>query len=186
MSPVRRLVEQAKALDQRVYQAVADTSTPSLDEPLRRLSYAANYSQLSFGAAAVLAAAGGVRGRRAAVSGVASLTVTSATVNVVAKLLSRRRRPDRDDLGVVEARHVPMPSSTSFPSGHSAAAFAFAAGVGHVWPVAALPLYGLAATVAYSRVHTGVHYPGDVVAGSLIGVVMAIVTTRVLDHRFGW
>ncbi len=72
-----------------------------------------------------------------------------------------------------------MPSSTSFPSGHSAAAFAFAAGVGHVIPAAAVPLSAFAALVAYSRVHTGVHYPGDIVAGALVGTVLG----RVTSHR---
>ncbi len=40
-----------------------------------------------------------------------------------------------------------------------------------------------AAAVAYSRVHTGVHYPGDVIAGSLSGVVFAKLTCAVLDRR---
>jgi membrane-associated phospholipid phosphatase len=77
---------------------------------------------------------------------------------------------------------VRMPSSTSFPSGHAAAAFAFATGVGYVLPPAAIPLRGLAALVAYSRVHTGVHYPGDVVAGSLMGTTIAQLTTHALDR----
>jgi undecaprenyl-diphosphatase len=50
--------------------------------------------------------------------------------------------------------------------------------VGHVLPAAAAPLRGLAALVAYSRVHTGVHYPGDVVAGSLLGAALAQLTAR--------
>ena len=52
-----------------------------------------------------------------------------------------------------------MPRSTSFPSGHSASAFAFATAVGDELPLAWLPLHALAAAVTYSRVHTGVHYP---------------------------
>jgi undecaprenyl-diphosphatase len=76
-----------------------------------------------------------------------------------------------------------MPASTSCPSGHSAAAFAFATGVAHVLPTAAIPLRALAALVAYSRVHTGVHYPGDVVAGALVGTVLAELTTHALDRR---
>ena len=62
-----------------------------------------------------------------------------------------------------------MPTSTSFPSGHAASGFAFAAAIGRDQPWLGLALRFLAAAVAYSRVHTGVHYPGDAVAGALIG-----------------
>ncbi|HYB15490.1 MAG TPA: phosphatase PAP2 family protein, partial [Streptosporangiaceae bacterium] len=71
--------------------------------------------------------------------------------------------------GVPRRRNVRMPASTSFPSGHAASGFAFAAAIGRDQPWLGLGLRFLAATVAYSRVHTGVHYPGDVVVGSLIG-----------------
>jgi undecaprenyl-diphosphatase len=136
-------------------------------------------------AAAALTVAGGARGRRAATTGIASVVLASATVNIGAKLLTRRERPDREGQGVILDRHVPMPVSTSFPSGHSAAAFAFAAGVGHEWPKASIPLYLLATTVAYSRVHTGVHYPGDVAVGSAMGLGAALVGGRLSDavHR---
>ena len=115
--------------------------------------------------------------------GLASVGVAAAVVNLGLKPLGHRRRPDRAVERVPVARHVRMPSSTSFPSGHSAAAFAFATGVGHVLPPAAIPLRALAALVAYSRVHTGVHYPGDVVAGALTGTALAQLTTHALDRR---
>jgi len=78
-----------------------------------------------------------------------------------------------------------MPTSLSFPSGHSASAFAFATGVGHRLPVIALPLHVAAGVVAYSRVHTGVHYPGDVVVGSMLGTALAQLTSRAIDHYVG-
>jgi undecaprenyl-diphosphatase len=59
----------------------------------------------------------------------------------------------------------------------------FATGVGHVLPAAAIPLQGLAALVAYSRVHAGVHYPADVISGALAGTVLAQLTTHALDRR---
>jgi undecaprenyl-diphosphatase len=178
-----RWLDDAERVDVALYAAIAQTPTPELDHAMARLSRAADYSRLSLASAVVLAATGGRRGRRAAASGLASVAVTATVVNLGFKPLGRRPRPDRATEQVPVARHVRMPSSTSFPSGHSAAAFAFATGVGHVLPPAAIPLRGLAALVAYSRVHTGVHYPGDVVAGALIGTVLAQLTTHALDRR---
>jgi membrane-associated phospholipid phosphatase len=79
--------------------------------------------------------------------GIASLAVAATVVNLGIKPLGRRRRPDRLAQEVPLARQVPMPASRSFPSGHAASAFAFATGVGHVSPAAALPLRALAAAV---------------------------------------
>jgi undecaprenyl-diphosphatase len=172
---LRTLLDEADQVDQAVYRAVAGTSTPQLDHAMRRLSNAANYSRLWIGSSVVLAAAG-PRGRVAAGSGLAAVAATSAFVNLVVKPIGRRRRPDRGAERVSPARHVGMPGSRSFPSGHTASAAAFASAVGRVLPAAGVPLHTLAALVAYSRVHTGVHYPGDVFAGALTGTVMADLT----------
>jgi membrane-associated phospholipid phosphatase len=179
----RSWVEDAERLDLAVYAAIARTHTPSLDQAMSRLSRAADYSRLSLASGAVLALTGGRAGRRAAAMGLASLGVTATVVNVAVKRLGRRPRPDRVAQEVPLARHVRMPTSRSFPSGHSAGAFAFATGVGHAMPPAAVPLRALAALVAYSRVHTGVHYPGDVVAGALMGTALAQLTTHALARR---
>jgi membrane-associated phospholipid phosphatase len=176
-------LDDAERLDLAIYAAVASTPTPALDDAMRRLSHAADYSRLSIGSAALLAATGGHRGRRAAGRGLVALGVTATVVNVAVKPLARRRRPDRLVGEVPLARHVRMPSSTSFPSGHSAGAFAFATGVAHASPLAAVPLRALAAAVAYSRVHTGVHYPADVLGGALIGTALAEVTKHVVESR---
>ncbi len=176
-------LEDAERIDVALYAAIAQTPTPALDRAMARLSSAADYSRLSLISAAVLAATGGRRGSRAATMGLASVGVAATVVNLGMKPLGHRRRPDRAVQQVPVARHVRMPSSTSFPSGHSASAFAFATGVGHVSPPVAIPLRALAALVAYSRVHTGVHYPGDVVAGALAGTALAQLTTHALDRR---
>ena len=165
MAPLREL----EALDRAIYSAVAATPTPWLDEPLRRLSNAANNSRLWLAVAAGLAVTSGRAGRRSAVRGAVAIGVTSALVNLAAKSALTRPRPDRDHAGVPVQRNVSMPASGSFPSGHAASAFAFAAAISRDQPWTGLVLRFLAAAVAYSRVHTGVHYPGDVIAGSLIG-----------------
>lgn len=173
----RAWVTDVIALDAAVYSAVARTPTPTLDRALGRISTAANHSRLWFTSAAVLAAVGGRPGRVAAVQGVASIAVTSAVVNLVLKQAGGRRRPDRAGAEVPGTRHVEMPASLSFPSGHAAAASAFATGVGGRLPLVAAPLHGAAGVVAYSRVHTGVHHPLDVLVGWIIGTLIAQLTS---------
>ena len=170
------------AVDRAVYEAVARTPTGTLDEPVRRLSGAADKSRLWLAIAAAVALAGGGRGRRAALEGVVAIAVTSATVNLGVKPIARRRRPTRDRPGRFLDRHVPMPRSPSFPSGHAASAFAFAYAVGRHLPALAVPIRLLATAVAYSRVHTGVHYPGDVVIGSVTGAGTAAMVAAVADR----
>ena len=170
-------------LDRAVFATIAATPTPALDEPMRRLGRAADRSKLWFGAAAAMAALGGQAGRRAALVGLVSLGTASATVNLAVKYGAMRPRPQRP---VVDgSRHLPMPRSSSFPSGHSASAFAFAVAAGNQLPVLALPLNAAAGLVAYSRVHTGVHYPSDVVAGSAIGGALGTIVSSSLRWGVG-
>jgi len=174
-----RARRELELLDVAVYDAVADTPSPTLDPVLSRVSNAANYSRLWLCAASLLSLSGADR-RRAGLLGLAALGATSAVVNVAVKPALTRARPLRAESSRTEG--VRMPTSGSFPSGHAASAFAFASAVGGERPTLATPLRLAATTVAYSRVHTGVHYPGDVVIGALIGAGMG-TATRLIAHR---
>ena len=160
------------ALDGALYAAVAATDTPALDAGLRRLSNAANHSKINLSIAAALTLVPG-RCRAAGLAGAASVGLASFAANLLGKSLVRRPRPDRESAQVRVDRHVSMPTSATFPSGHTASAFALATAVGTVLPVTAAPLGLLACAVGYSRVHTGVHYPGDVIAGAVLGSTCA-------------
>jgi membrane-associated phospholipid phosphatase len=159
-------------IDLAVYRAIAGSRTPTLDRPMRRLSAAANWSRLWLAIGGAMAVAGGSAGRRAARAGLVALVVDSAVINIGLKVAARRGRPDRDSAGVPTVRRVPMPTSASFPSGHTASGFAFTNAVAHTLPAAAGPLSMLASAVGYSRIHTGVHYPGDVIIGAVIGTAV--------------
>jgi membrane-associated phospholipid phosphatase len=174
-------LDEVRRLDAAVYAAIAETDTPALDHLFSRLSRSADYSKLSIASAVALAVGAGPDGRRAAFRGIAAVTVTAAVVNLALKPISRRARPDREVAAVPTGRHVRMPASHSFPSGHTAAAFAFATGAGRALPWTAAPLSVLATLVGYSRIHTGVHYPLDVIAGALCGVALATASDRAVD-----
>lgn len=170
-------------IDRAVYGAITGHETPALNVPIRRLSQGANFSSIWVCVAGLMAAVGGRRGRRAALTGLASVAVTSALVNLGLKSVHPRARPDRRYGPVSGHRYVRMPTSPSFPSGHSASAFAFAGAASSELPLLAFPLRALATAVAYSRVHTGVHYPSDVIAGSLFGASIGQVVARLLNRR---
>jgi undecaprenyl-diphosphatase len=184
LGELRALVD---SVDRAVCEAIAGTATPRLDRLLVDASNAANYSRLWLATAAAVAVVGGGRGRQAARQGVLAIALTSAVTNLILKPLAGRQRPDRSgDHPGPESRRVRQPASRSFPSGHAASAFAFATAVGQAVPSVRLPLYVAAATVAYSRVHTGVHYPSDVaigaVVGSLCGGSVRRLATRLTGH----
>ncbi len=163
--------------DRRLFDAVARRHWPGADRVLPRLGRAANHGVLWGGAAAAIAVFGSAGARKAALRGAASLALASTTINTVGKWSVRRPRPLLEGVPAVRQLAV-QPQTTSFPSGHSASAFAFAAGVALASPGWGAVLAPVAASVAFSRVYTGVHYPSDVAAGAALGVGAAFVVRR--------
>ena len=173
MDHARQLLARVGRWDVLAFDRVARWRAPSaLDRGLPALTRAADYSRLWVAVAAGLLAVGRTGQRRAAARGVVSLAVTSLVATQAAKRVHARRRPD---LGGVPLRRVArrVPKSSSFPSGHSASAAAFAVGVAVEAPVLAAPVGVLAAAVAFSRVYSGAHFPGDVLAGAALGAGIA-------------
>lgn len=171
------LRERRRSADRALFHRSGALRPSPADPFFRDLGRAANHSVLWFGCAAVCAAAGG-RARRGAVRGLLSVAGASTLANGVLKPLLPRRRPPARTATQFARRIVPTPRSSSFPSGHAASAAAFTTGVALESPVAGAALAPLAAAVAYSRVHTGVHWPSDVVVGAAVGVAVALSTRR--------
>jgi undecaprenyl-diphosphatase len=120
------------------------------------------------------------RGRKALLQIVPPLWFATMTVEYPIKYYFRRQRPFAD---IVQAIAVGRkPGTYSFPSGHSAAAFAGAWLLRRHYPEYAPLWYAIAALVAFSRIYLGAHYPGDVLSGAVTGTALAEAIRWVIDQ----
>lgn len=176
---IKQITRGLGTLDRELFEVIAETPTPLLDSVMPPLTRAADHSKLWFAIAAGLLATKRPAAQRGAVRGVVTLAVTSLVTNQVAKRIRRRPRPLYDSVPLVR-RVRRRPTSNSLPSGHSASAAAFAIGVGLEHPPLGFGLAVLASLVGLSRVATGAHYPGDVLAGFGIGAGIAVLGGRLV------
>jgi undecaprenyl-diphosphatase len=115
------------------------------------------------------------------------LAMAAALTNLTLILLKRtcqRSRPAELGLAIGSPRFAPELLAFdrfSFPSGHSLNAFAVTTVLAAQFPLATPVLYGLAASIATSRVFLGRHFLGDIVAGAMIGIAIG---TSVVLYRF--
>jgi len=134
----------------------------------------------------VLASLGGITGRWAALAGLVAL-VAGVISSEVLKNLVMQPRPflSLSDMRLL----VRPPSSYSFPSVNVAYAFAASSGASLAARrlLGRVPLWGwgflaLAAAISYSRVYVGVHYPGDVLGGTLLGLFVGWLAAFIFDR----
>ena len=105
-----------------------------------------------------------------------------AVIVLLIKFLVRRMRPE-GEWGKIYRNTDPH----SFPSGHAARSFliaVIASGFAPPWLVMILWIW--APLVALARVSIGVHYLSDVVAGALIGVIVALILLQMYQPLLSW
>ena len=120
--------------------------------------------------------------RKAGVLSLISLLLCFLVTNVALKNIVARMRPYHryEDILLLIAH----PGDFSFPSGHSASAFAAAGVLFHyVDKRVGIGLLILASAIALSRLYLGVHYPTDVLAGVCVGLICSLIV-QALAQRF--
>jgi undecaprenyl-diphosphatase len=166
---VRRV---ASFADQLALRHVVKSVPEPAGRTITSIGRVASGGALWFGSAGLVALTGS-KGRRAAGRGLVAYGAASALANGPAKWVARRARPSGvilKDLPRIGTR----PSTSSFPSAHTASATAFAVAASGSFPAVAPVLGSLAATVALSRVIAVRHFPTDVVAGAALGAGVGV------------
>jgi membrane-associated phospholipid phosphatase len=156
-------------LDLRLLCAMRTRShTPGMEKAVRGLGKAGNNGAVWVVIGILLALVDGAN--REAWLICAVLGPVAIGLNFAVKLVVRRPRPVLEGLPPLGG----APSSLSFPSAHATSSFAVATAMTRVDPLGGLA-FALAIALALSRPYLGMHYPSDVVAGALIGVLLGLV-----------
>lgn len=167
-----------ESIDQQLFRAVYDVEAPLMRSAMRTAD--TSFDPVFYGS--LVAAWGGAwltqGGDNWSSADAYRFTLAHAAthgINNGLKALMQRSRPHwaMQDITARESRYRPDgPDSSSFPSGHAAMSFAIATSLSLSHPewYVIVPSAAWATTVSVSRIWLGVHYPGDVVAGMVLGV----------------
>jgi undecaprenyl-diphosphatase len=182
-APGSTLREWVTRIDAAVDARIEELRSPQLDHIAYALGSAADHSLLWFAVGAVRAAWSGDARWYARMAG--AQAIESFTTNIAVKSLFRRARPVRPATDTGPQRPLPygmrVPVTTSFPSGHAAAAFTAAAFLSEgAGAIERAGWYGLATAVSLSRMYVRMHHASDVVVGAALGVAYGAVLRRVL------
>lgn len=121
--------------------------------------------------------------RKCGLQVMAAMMIAFIIGNLILKNLVHRDRPCWIDPSIPLL--VPMPSDYSFPSGHSMNGFAASITILLNDKRIGIPAVILAAVIAFSRLYNFVHFPTDVIVGTLIGIVVAIFVNWIFIKK-GW
>ncbi len=152
---------------------------PSLDAGFRKLTNSITYTDI--GTPVILFTVAAIKhdsvAKRKAVYIGSSLLLSAAISGIIKKAV----KEPRPFVTYPEIQKLTKAGSESFPSGHTTDAFSLATSLTLAYPkwYVAVPAYTYASAIGYSRMHLGVHYPGDVIAGALIGSGTAFLTHKI-------
>lgn len=181
------MLEWLRAADERLFHKInavwthpwLDAAFPYLTDLHKRLFF---WVAASIGLLAWLQVKKG-KALKVLLAGVLSVALMDMTSHRIIKRFFQRPRPQKAGLSVVLRTQPHL--GYSFPSNHAANSFAAATVLSAAHPLWAAPAFLGAILVAYSRVYVGVHYPFDVLAGALLGFLMARLVIFVL-RRLGF
>lgn len=151
-----------------------------LDKIMVFVSTISNHGEIWILAAAIMFCF--KKSRKCGIATSISLLMALIIGNGILKNLIARDRPSwiYDSVTLL----ISNPTDFSFPSGHTFSSFAASFTILLFYRKAGIPAVILAFTIAFSRLYLFVHYPSDVLAGMILGVVTAVISYRLTNHIY--
>lgn len=174
------MLEAINAFDLSVLCAIGSTRNTVLDAVMTFISASGNKGFIFILVTVLLLLS--VKTRKIGVYAAVSLSIDAVLCNVIIKPLVARPRPfDFFDVITRDMLIIPPPTDFSFPSGHTAAAFAFSAAIYYKNKVLGIIAFVFSVAMGYSRLYLCVHYPTDVLAGAILGIVCGVFSVLICN-----
>lgn len=170
-------------IDFIVLNAVQNLRCGILDTVMPAITYLGSGGIVWLGAAVIMLFF--KRSRKAGISLIAALGIGWLLSTCGLKEIIARPRPFNTEGGLLSAADllIGIPSGTfSFPSGHALSSFSAAAVLFSYSKKIGIPALVLAVLISFSRLYLYVHFPSDILAGALLGVLLAIFAVRIIDR----
>ena len=172
------MLRHIKAWDNKLLRIIAKKHTPKLNKIMVLITTTGNYGYVWFALSIPLLIIN--RYRLTGLTMILAMLITGLTGEITIKHIVGRVRPCskefQDDLLIKHPAHY------SFPSGHTASSFAVSMVMFFMLPVIFVPVVIYAFLMGLSRMYVLVHYPSDVIAGAILGIICGTVAVYVSPY----
>lgn len=172
------MLERIKAWDNKILTILSQKHTPVLNKLMVLITTTGNYGYIWFAISIPLIIIN--RTRLTGLTMILAMLITGLAGEITIKHIVARVRPCNREFG--KDLLIKHPAHYSFPSGHTASSFAVSMVMLHMLPVLFVPVLIYAMLMAFSRIYLLVHYPTDIIAGAVLGVICGTAAVYVSPY----
>ena len=172
------MFDRIQTWDNRILSRLAKKHTPVLDRLMVIITTTGNYGYIWFALSVPLLIIN--RTRLTGITMILAMLITGLTGEITIKHIVARVRPCNKEFG--KDLLIKHPAHYSFPSGHTASSFAVSMVMLFMLPTIFVPVVIYATLMGFSRMYLLVHYPTDVIAGSVLGVICGTIAVCVSPY----
>lgn len=172
------MLKRIQAWDNRILTKLSEKHTPKLNRIMVLITTTGNYGYIWFALCVPLIIAN--KFRLTGFTMILAMLITGLTGEITIKHIVGRVRPCNREFG--KDLLIKHPAHYSFPSGHTASSFAVSMVMLLMLPALFVPVIVYACLMGFSRMYLLVHYPTDVIAGAVLGIICGTVAVTLSPY----